>query len=284
MARVEQPKNVTAIIADDEALLRRHLDKTLAEVWPELDIVSCVDNGLKALQDIESLTPDIAFLDIRMPEIDGMKLAQKLQALPTPPLVVFITAYDEYAVKAFEQNAVDYLLKPINEARLSATCEKLQTRLASLHSTHVQGSQQSESSSGPATQTPDLAALMEQIQKLSQPAQTPQYLNWVKANVGDDLHLISIDDVLFFKAEDKYVSVFKKDEDGKLQEFIIRTSLKELLNQLNPDEFWQIHRSTVEKVSSIQKVKKDFSGQMSVHIEGRKLPVSRSSQALFKGM
>ncbi|MGB1320683.1 MAG: LytTR family DNA-binding domain-containing protein [Vibrio gallaecicus] len=284
MARAEQPKNVTAIIADDEALLRRHLDKTLAEVWPELDIVSCVDNGLKALQDIETLNPDIAFLDIRMPEIDGMKLAQKLQALPSPPLVVFITAYDEYAVKAFEQNAVDYLLKPINEARLSATCEKLQSRLVSLHSAPIKGSQQNESLSASAIQTPDLAALMEQIQQLSQPAQTPQYLNWVKANVGDDLHLISIDDVLFFKAEDKYVSVFKKDENGKLQEFIIRTSLKELLSQLNPDEFWQIHRSTVVKVSSIQKVKKDFSGQMLVHIEGRKLPVSRSSQTLFKGM
>ncbi|MGF1709422.1 LytTR family DNA-binding domain-containing protein [Vibrio kagoshimensis] len=284
MARAEQPKNVTAIIADDEALLRRHLDKTLAEVWPELDIVSCVDNGLKALQDIETLNPDIAFLDIRMPEIDGMKLAQKLQALPSPPLVVFITAYDEYAVKAFEQNAVDYLLKPINEARLSATCEKLQSRLVSLHSSPIKGSQQNKSLSASAIQTPDLAALMEQIQQLSQPAQMPQYLNWVKANVGDDLHLISIDDVLFFKAEDKYVSVFKKDENGKLQEFIIRTSLKELLSQLNPDEFWQIHRSTVVKVSSIQKVKKDFSGQMLVHIEGRKLPVSRSSQTLFKGM
>ncbi|MDN3616194.1 LytR/AlgR family response regulator transcription factor [Vibrio gallaecicus] len=284
MARAEQPKNVTAIIADDEALLRRHLDKTLAEVWPELDIVSCVDNGLKALQDIETLNPDIAFLDIRMPEIDGMKLAQKLQALPSPPLVVFITAYDEYAVKAFEQNAVDYLLKPINEARLSATCEKLQSRLVGLHSSPINGSQQNESLSASAIQAPDLAALMEQIQQLSQPAQAPQYLNWVKANVGDDLHLISIDDVLFFKAEDKYVSVFKKDENGKLQEFIIRTSLKELLSQLNPDEFWQIHRSTVVKVSSIQKVKKDFSGQMLVHIEGRKLPVSRSSQTLFKGM
>ncbi|NOH95946.1 LytTR family DNA-binding domain-containing protein [Vibrio sp. 99-70-13A1] len=283
MQGVNQPNNVTAIIADDEALLRRHLDKTLAEVWPELDIVSCVDNGLKALQEIESLTPDIAFLDIRMPEIDGMKLAQKLQSLPTPPLIVFITAYDEYAVKAFEQNAVDYLLKPINEARLSATCEKLQSRLASLHSAQGEGAQL-ESSAASSVQTPDLAALMAQIQQLSQPAQTPHYLNWVKANVGDDLHLISIDDVLFFKSEDKYVSVFKKDEDGKLQEFIIRTSLKELLSQLDPDQFWQIHRSTVVKVSSIQKVKKDFSGQMSVHIEGRKLPVSRSSQALFKGM
>lgn len=263
---------ITAIIADDEALLRRHLDQTLAEVWPELEIVAKAQNGAEALQSIQMLTPDVAFLDIRMPELDGMNLAKKLQQLTNPPLVVFITAYDEYAVKAFEQNAVDYLLKPLNESRLMATCEKLKTRLE-LRSTEPKSSGQA-----------DIAALMSQIQQLSQPQQAPQYLNWVKATVGEDIHLISVSDILFFKAGDKYVSVFKQDENQDLQEFVIRMSLKELLAQLNPDEFWQIHRSTVVKVAAICKVKKDFSGQMSAYIAGQKLPVSRASQSLFKGM
>lgn len=262
---------ITAIIADDEALLRRHLDKTLAEVWPELEVIAKAQNGAEALQSIQSLSPDIAFLDIRMPQLDGMELAKQLLKLPSPPLVVFITAYDEYAVKAFEQNAVDYLLKPINEKRLLATCEKLKSRL-------------SEEAREQGQALPDISALMSQIQQLSQPVSTPQYLNWIKATSGDDLHLIAVADVLYFKAEDKYVSVFKKVEQGQIEEFIIRSSLKELLAQLNPEEFWQIHRSTVVRVAAINKVKKDFTGQMSVLIEGNKLPISRSSQSLFKGM
>ena len=263
---------ITAVIADDEALLRRHLDQTLAEVWPELEIVEKAENGAEALKSIQMLSPDVAFLDIRMPELDGMNLAKQLQQLSHPPLIVFITAYDEYAVKAFEQNAVDYLLKPLNESRLMATCEKLKARL----NTGTRDHQASEKT--------DIAALMNQIQQLSKPPQAPQYLNWVKATVGEDIHLISVSDILFFKAGDKYVSVFKKDENQALQEFVIRMSLKELLAQLNPDEFWQIHRSTVVKVAAISKVKKDFSGQMSAYIADQKLPVSRASQSLFKGM
>ncbi|MFA0373164.1 response regulator, partial [Vibrio sp. 10N.222.54.F6] len=123
--------NVTAIIADDEALLRHHLDKSLAEVWPELEIVSKATNGLEAMQSIQQFEPDVVFLDIRMPELDGISLAKQLNKLDSPPLVVFITAYDEYAVKAFEHNAMDYLLKPINEERLLATCKKVQARLSS---------------------------------------------------------------------------------------------------------------------------------------------------------
>ncbi|MGF1752685.1 LytTR family DNA-binding domain-containing protein [Vibrio makurazakiensis] len=263
---------ITAIIADDEALLRHHLDKTLAEVWPELEVIVKAKNGTEALTSIQAHSPDIAFLDIRMPELDGMSVAKQLQKLPNPPIVVFITAYDEYAVKAFEHNAIDYILKPISENRLVATCDKIKARLS--ETSKVQNINQT---------APDLTALMNQIQQLSQPTQTPQYLSWIKATAGEDLHLISISDVLFFKAEDKYVSVFKKGE-LQLEEYIIRTSLKELITQLNPDEFWQIHRSTVVRVAAIEKVKKDFTGQMSAFIEGNKLPVSRSSQSLFKGM
>lgn len=266
--------NVTAIIADDEALLRHHLDKSLAEVWPELEIVSKATNGLEAMQSIQQLKPDVAFLDIRMPELDGISLAKQLNKLDSPPLVVFITAYDEYAVKAFEHNAMDYLLKPIYEERLLATCQKVQARLSS-----------NQTQSGSTPELPDIAALMSQLQQLSQStSQQPQYLTWLKASVGEDIHLIAVDDVAYFKAEDKYVSIFKKGQGGSLEEFILRVSLKELISQLNPDAFWQIHRSVVVKVSAIDKVKKGLSGQMSAYVSGETLPISRASQALFKGM
>ncbi|UWZ99448.1 LytR/AlgR family response regulator transcription factor [Vibrio splendidus] len=268
--------NVTAIIADDEALLRHHLDKSLAEVWPELEIVSKATNGLEAMQSIQQLKPDVAFLDIRMPELDGISLAKQLNKLDSPPLIVFITAYDEYAVKAFEHNAMDYLLKPINEERLLATCQKVQARLSS-----------NQTQSGSTSEQPDIAALMNQLQQLSQSTSQQnkqQYLTWLKACVGEDIHLIAVDDVAYFKAEDKYVSIFKKGQGGSLEEFILRVSLKELIAQLNPDEFWQIHRSVVVKVSAIDKVKKGLSGQMSAYVSGEKLPISRASQALFKGM
>ncbi|PMG37130.1 DNA-binding response regulator [Vibrio splendidus] len=268
--------NVTAIIADDEALLRHHLDKSLAEVWPELEIVSKATNGLEAMQSIQQLKPDVAFLDIRMPELDGISLAKQLTKLDSPPLIVFITAYDEYAVKAFEHNAIDYLLKPINEERLFATCQKVQARLSS-----------NQTQSDITPEQPDITALMAQLQLLSQSTSQQvqaQYLTWLKASVGEDIHLIAVDDVAYFKAEDKYVSIFKKGQGGSLEEFILRVSLKELIAQLNPDEFWQIHRSVVVRVSAIDKVKKGLSGQMSAYVSGEKLPISRASQALFKGM
>ncbi|MEZ9568401.1 LytR/AlgR family response regulator transcription factor [Vibrio splendidus] len=268
--------SVTAIIADDEALLRHHLDKSLAEVWPELEIVSKAQNGLEAMQSIQQLKPDVAFLDIRMPELDGISLAKQLNKLDSPPLIVFITAYDEYAVKAFEHNAMDYLLKPINEERLLATCQKVQARLSS-----------SQTQTGNPLEQPDITALMAQLQQLSQSSSQQnkqQYLTWLKASVGEDIHLIAVDDVAYFKAEDKYVSIFKKGQGSSLEEYILRVSLKELIAQLNPDEFWQIHRSVVVKVSAIDKVKKGLSGQMSAYVSGEKLPISRASQALFKGM
>ncbi|MEZ8858733.1 LytR/AlgR family response regulator transcription factor [Vibrio sp. 10N.247.311.51] len=268
--------SVTAIIADDEALLRHHLDKSLAEVWPELEIVSKAQNGLEAMQSIQQLKPDVAFLDIRMPELDGISLVKQLNKLASPPLIVFITAYDEYAVKAFEHNAMDYLLKPINEERLLATCQKVQARLSS-----------SQTQTGNPFEQPDITALMAQLQQLSQSSSQQnkqQYLTWLKASVGEDIHLIAVDDVAYFKAEDKYVSIFKTGQGGSLEEYILRVSLKELIAQLNPDEFWQIHRSVVVKVSAIDKVKKGLSGQMSAYVSGEKLPISRASQALFKGM
>ncbi|ELZ1716173.1 response regulator transcription factor [Vibrio parahaemolyticus] len=258
----------TAIIADDEPLLRHHLDKSLAEVWPELDIVAKVSDGEQALLAIEQSQPDIAFLDIRMPVLDGMSLAQKLNRLVNPPLIVFVTAYDDYAIKAFEQNAADYLLKPISDARLQTTCERVKARLnkRGTDSSHVQ-----------------MSSLLEQLQQLSLP-QTPQYLQWIKASQGEELHLIATSDVLYFKAEEKYVSVYARQGQGAVQEYLIRTSLKELIGQLNPEQFWQVHRSSVVQVCKINKVNKDFAGKMFVHVGETKLPVSRASQSLFKGM
>ncbi|MDA0147335.1 LytR/AlgR family response regulator transcription factor [Vibrio sp. LaRot3] len=253
----------TAIIADDEPLLRHHLDRSLAEVWPELEIVSACEDGQQTLDHIAKFKPDVVFLDIRMPELDGMGVAKQLKSCAHQPLIIFITAYDEYAIQAFEQNAADYLLKPINENRLLECCEKIKLRLAQ------------------ATQpeSPDLSALMAQISQLSTPEKT-SFLTWLKASKGEDIHLIATDDVLFFKAEEKYVSIYTNDD----QEFLIRTPLKELLTQLDPEQFWKIHRSTVVRVSAIDKVSKDFAGRMFVALKRHKLPVSRASQNLFKGM
>lgn len=257
----------TAIIADDEPLLRHHLNKMLAEVWPQLDVVSVVSDGLSALTEIEQKTPDVAFLDIRMPGMDGMKLAKKLNRLAKPPKIVFITAYDEYAVKAFEQCAFDYLLKPLDEERLFQSCNRLKEQLRR----------------EVPDQSQELAVLLEQLTLNSQPSSRTDYLSWIKANRRGDIHLISVDDVLYFKAEDKYVSVYKKAEGGK-EEYVIRTPLKELLNKLDPDKFWQIHRSMVINVSKVEKVKKGLTGSMSVIIENESHPVSRSSQTLFKSL
>jgi DNA-binding LytR/AlgR family response regulator len=259
---------ITAVIADDEPLLRHHLNRMLADAWSGLEVIGSAEHGRQALDLIEQHRPDIAFLDIRMPELDGMALAARLKNLTEPPLIVFITAYDEYAVKAFEQNAVDYLLKPVDEKRLWATCEKLQQRLDEKH----KGSNPN-----------NLSALLGQLQHFQQQT-APDYLTWIKAAKGEEIYLIPVAEVLFFRAEDKYVSVVKQAGSGSCEEFIIRTSLKELQQQLDPNQFWQIHRSCVVNVSAIEKVKKGITGQMKVCVGEHLLPVSRSAQPLFKGM
>ena len=176
----------TAIIADDEPLLRFHLKQMLAELCFDIEIVAQCTNGLEALQAIEEYQPDFAFLDIKMPELDGMSVAKKLLKTNNPPLIAFITAYDEYAIKAFENNAIDYLLKPISEERLLKTCEKLKQRKQSNNENNT-------------TDNSVLVDLLSQVQQLSKPA-TPDYLTWIKAYKGDDLHLISVNDVLYFKS------------------------------------------------------------------------------------
>ncbi|WP_075989693.1 LytR/AlgR family response regulator transcription factor [Vibrio fluvialis] len=253
--------DVTALIADDEPLLRRHLNQSLADLWPQLNVVATADNGETALEAIHQHQPDIVFLDIRMPKLDGMALANKLKGLIKPPLVVFVTAFDEYALRAFDTNAADYLLKPVTESRLQQCCERLQQRLQSAEQT-----------------APDMTQLISQLSQLNV---KPGYLTWLKASKGEEIHLIAAADVLYLKAEDKYLSVYKQGERG-IEEYLLRSSLKELLAQLNPDQFWQIHRSVAVNVAKVDKVKKDFTGKMHVYIGERKLAVSRALQSQFK--
>ncbi|MDT8866632.1 LytR/AlgR family response regulator transcription factor [Vibrio fluvialis] len=253
--------DVTALIADDEPLLRRHLNQSLADVWPQLTVVATADNGETALEAIHQHQPDIVFLDIRMPKLDGMALANKLKGLIKPPLVVFVTAFDEYALRAFDTNAADYLLKPVTESRLQQCCERLQQRLQSAQQT-----------------APDMTQLISQLSQLNV---KPSYLTWLKASKGEEIHLIAAADVLYLKAEDKYLSVYKQGE-REIEEYLLRSSLKELLAQLNPDQFWQIHRSVAVNVAKVDKVKKDFTGKMHVYIGERKLAVSRALQSQFK--
>jgi len=259
-------KGYSAVIADDEPLLRHHLNKMLADVWPQLEIVGLAKNGQEALEMIEQSEPDVVFLDIKMPQLDGMSAAKALSKMGSQTQVVFITAYDEYALQAFEANALDYLLKPLSEQRLEQCISKIKQRF--------------ESASAP--QQPDMAALLAQIQQLGEQS-TPSYLSWLRASKGEDIHLISISDVLYFKAEDKYVSVFTKEE-GKTVEYLLRTSLKELVQQLDPKDFWQIHRSTIINVSAVEKVKKVITGKMVVVIGNAKLPVSRAMQSQFTNL
>ncbi|EKO3396833.1 LytTR family DNA-binding domain-containing protein [Vibrio fluvialis] len=253
--------DVTALIADDEPLLRRHLNQSLADLWPQLTVVATADNGETALEAIHQHQPDIVFLDIRMPKLDGMALANKLKGLIKPPLVVFVTAFDEYALRAFDTNAADYLLKPVTESRLQQCCERLQQRLQSAEQT-----------------APDMTQLISQLSQLNV---KPSYLTWLKASKGEEIHLIAAADVLYLKAEDKYLSVYKQGERG-IEEYLLRSSLKELLAQLNPEQFWQIHRSVAVNVAKVDKVKKDFTGKMYVYIGERKLAVSRALQSQFK--
>ena len=257
----------SAIIADDEPLLRFHLNQALADAWPELDVQGLAENGEQALDMIAQYQPSIAFLDIRMPKCDGMQVAKQLLASKSDTLVVFVTAYDEYAIQAFEANAVDYLLKPLSDKRLEQCIGRLKSRLKSEEAADAESSMHS---------------LLEQMQHLAtKPA--PSYLTWIRASKGDDIHLISTSDIAYFKAEDKYVCLYKIEQGVKV-EYLLRTSLKELLSQLDPEQFWQIHRSTVVRVAAIEKVKKEFTGKMVAVLAGEKLPISRPMQSKFNSV
>ena len=242
----------TAIIADDEPNLRNYLKEQLSRHWPELIILAEADNGQQALDALQHWQPDFAFLDIKMPALSGIEVARENNGQTH---IIFVTAYDHYAIEAFENAAADYLLKPVSDERLQLTIERLKNKL----------------DQRPA----DLGKL---LQRLTQPAPR-QYLQWIKAARGTEVELIAVEQIDYFHAADKYTTV--TTQNG---EWIIRTPLKELEKTLNPDQFWRIHRSTIIRVAAIESFRKTFSGHNQVKLTGHNKPltVSRSHAERFK--
>jgi len=250
----------TAVIVDDERLMREQVIARLKEAWPELSIVGEAGNGSEAIAMVRNLEPDIVFLDISMPGMDGIQAAQ---ALAGQVHVVFITAHDQYAIKAFEQGAIDYVLKPPEPERLALTCERLRGRLE---------------------QAPD--PMHELLAQLSQRLgadglKTREYMRWVQASVGANIRMIPTSEILFFRAEDKYTRV-----QTERFEALIRKPIKELIEELDPSEFWQIHRATVVRVDAVEQVSRNLRGNQVVHVKGsaEKLEVSRTFNHLLKQM
>lgn len=272
-----------AVIADDERLMRDQLRARLAQVWPALEIVAEAKNGLEAIQAVKDHQPDVIFLDIRMPGLTGVEAAKEITQLDLGdesllPEMVFITAYDQYALDAFEQGAVDYVLKPAEPERLRVTAERLQKRLmqrAAEDNSEVAPSASTESAGAPSVQQL-LHVLSAQLK-----GQPTQYLSWLQASVGQSIQMVSVDDVLFCISDDKYTRV-----QTLKQEFLIRKPIKELVEELDPKVFWQIHRSTLVNVKAIGGVQRDERGRQEVLIKGRsdRLVVSRSASQLFRGM
>jgi DNA-binding LytR/AlgR family response regulator len=251
----------TAIIADDEPHLAQALARQLATLWPELTIASIARNGLEATQAIEAHAPDVAFLDIQMPGLTGLEVAQGIEGTTH---VVFVTAFDEYAVQAFEQSALDYLLKPVKAERLARTIEKIKA---------VPG----------AGTRPDDAALAAALQRLlPQVQRAAQPLRWIRASVGELTHQIDVREVLFFEADEKY-TVVRTVGGG---EHLIRTPIVELMAQLDGDHFWQVHRSTIINLEHLAGTRRDEASRLFVRMKGveRELPVSRAYVHLFKAM
>ncbi len=245
-----------AVIADDERLMREQLQQALAQVWPDLQIVAEAVNGQAALAEIERCRPDVAFLDIRMPGMSGMEVAA---ALDGRCQVVFVTAYDQFAIEAFERDAVDYLLKPVSLERLVLTRQRLEQRQG-------RGS--------------DVAVLQRLAAELAAAAR-PGYLRWLQASAGNSLRLISTEEVYSIEADEKYTVVRSRQGES-----LLRLPLKQLLEQLDPEVFWQIHRSTLVRVDAIDRVERADDGRLHVvlKVDGRRLEVSRSYAHRFRKM
>jgi DNA-binding LytR/AlgR family response regulator len=234
----------TALIADDEPMLRQVLKNALTDLWPELEIIAECGDGAESLRMIEARHPDVCFLDIRMPKLSGLDLAERVQGSSQ---IVFVTAYDEHAVTAFEQGAVDYLLKPIRRGRLAATIQRLQGRLGD-------GAREA--------------------------ARKP-FLKRIQANVGNTLRFFSVEDIHYCHSDGKYTRIVTGHADA-----LIRRSLTALLEHLDPDRFWRIHRGTVINIDCVDRVVRNADGDMKVLLKGNgvELAVSKPQQSLFRGM
>ncbi|HEX4597695.1 MAG TPA: LytTR family DNA-binding domain-containing protein [Burkholderiaceae bacterium] len=251
-----------AIIADDERLMREQLRARLAEVWPELQIVGEARNGQEAVELVQQLRPQLAFLDIRMPGLTGVEAAR---AIDGACHIVFVTAYGEFAIEAFEQGAVDYVLKPAETARLEVTVNRLKQRLQA--------------------PPPDLGALLDRLSRkldtVTSEQRGAQHLQWIQAAIGQQLRMIPVSEILFFVSDEKYTRV-----QTETYEALIRVPIRELVEQLDPELFWQIHRATIVNVRAIAGVVRDLRGRQLVSFKNHpeKLEVSRTFTHLFKQM
>jgi DNA-binding LytR/AlgR family response regulator len=259
------PVPATGLIADDEPLLRESLARMLGVAWPELKIVAQARNGREAVERFEALAPDVCFLDVHMPGLTGVEAASRIGRRAH---VVFVTAYDQYAVQAFAQGVLDYVVKPVEPARLAETVARLQERLRA---------------SQPATHT---EALLRELAAQLQKGKGGQPLRWIRASIGTSVRLIPVDDIDFLRSEDKYTVVAWRDEGGQAREAVIRTSLKELTPQLDAGQFAQVHRSIVVNLHSIAQVIRNSNETADIHLRGRQevLPVSRTYLHLFRQM
>lgn len=251
-----------AVIADDEKQLRIYLRSKLAKLWPELVVTGEAENGHQAIDMIEAEGPDVAFLDIKMPGLSGLEVARRITA---DCIVVFITAYDAFAIEAFENEAIDYLLKPVTDERLVKTIARLKKRL--------------ETSQPESPRR--LTATIERLLATLEDRQDRGYLKWIKARLGEEVRLVAADEVYFFKAEDKYTVVKTRES-----EYLIKISIRQLAEELDPDRFWRIHRSTIVNLNRIAGVHRAFGGKLLIKLKdmAQTLPVSRSYAHLFKQM
>ncbi len=251
-----------ALIAEDEPLLAQQLKSLLGQAWPELSVAALAPNGIEALAAAERLLPEVAFLDIRMPGLDGLELAAELadRLGDRVPAIVFVTAHDEYALKAFERAAVDYLLKPVSAERLAKCVARLKTRIEKPRS---------------------VDALVSQLQKLLATEQKGKPLSVIRAGSGNAVRMIPLEEVCYFQATDKYTNVVTREGEA-----LIRMSLKDLLRQLPPARFQQIHRGTVVNMDEVASALRDEAGRISLSLRKRKetLPVSRIYADLFRQM
>ena len=255
----------TALIADDEPLLRDALERLLAQAWPELAIVAQARNGREAIDQFEKHRPDICFLDVHMPGTSGVEVARHIGRRAH---LVFVTAYDKYAVQAFSQGVLDYLVKPVESVRLAETVVRLKERLHAAEPVH------------------NIEALLQQLaaQLQQQPASAP--LRWIRASVGSTVRLIATDDIDFLRSEEKYTLLAWRDDTGQPREAVIRTPLKELITQLDGTQFAQVHRSVVVNLRSVAHVTRNLNETGEIHLKGRDevLPVSRSYLHVFRQM
>ncbi len=260
--------NQTAVIAEDEELLRNELATQLKLAWPELNIVALAEDGASALEEIAAHKPDIAFLDIRMPGLTGLDVAAALKECSPQTRIVFVTAYQQYAVDAFEKGAVDYLLKPIQADRLAATVARL--KITSPSTGEALGA------------SPDtVSALLAQLKLNIETESKREPLAWITAGAGKDTKLIMVDEVAYFQADSKYTVVMTADGEA-----LIRTPIKELLEQLDASQFKQIHRATIVNLRAIKAVSRDETGKGMIKLKTRKetLAVSQPFMYLFRNM